>query len=116
MDTTYTGIGQAFQAQDLCATEGAGPTQDRMEEHLGANDGAIAAARNMMLKAIRDVEEGNDPPNVIRDPAKNHYPIVFAHTAVVPNETDWRAYFRQLEEEAQAESATDAAYGASRSI
>jgi len=27
-----------------------------------------------------------------------------AHTAVVQDETDWRAYFRQLEEQAKAES------------
>ena len=68
---TNTGMGSVFVVQDACVNEGAGPIQDRTKEHLGATDQAITAARKMMLRAIRDIQEGGEPPGVIRNPEVN---------------------------------------------
>jgi hypothetical protein len=89
-DVVYSGIpNQYFQAQDLCVTEGQ-PILDRTQEHLGYGDRPIMAARSMLLRAIKDVREGIDPPGVVRDPAVNHLPIVM-RGCTVPAGTDWRA-------------------------
>src|SRR5581483_10511465 len=61
---TYAGMGPIFVVQDSYATESASPIQQRAEEHLAASDRGILEARRMLLRAIRDVQEGRDPPNV----------------------------------------------------
>lgn len=65
---TYAGMGPIFVVQDSCVTETTGEIQDRTREHLAATDAPIAAARRRMLRAIKDVQEGRDPPHVLRDP------------------------------------------------
>ena len=102
---SYTGIGLVFQAQDLFATETAGPIQDRSQEHLTPNDIPLVISRKLLLKGIKDVEEGRDPPHVLRDPARNHFPPTFAASRNVPYDTDWKAYFKQLDAERETELA-----------
>ena len=80
---SFSGIGHAFQAQDACVIEGAGPIQDRTKEHLVTSDKAIVAARKLLLKGIEDVKRGRDPLHVVRDPAKNN----FLHLAVISEVT-----------------------------
>ena len=65
---TFAGMGPVFVVQDAYATETAGAIQDRTQEHLPASDAPLAALRRMMLRAIKDVQQGKDPPNVIRRP------------------------------------------------
>jgi phenylpropionate dioxygenase-like ring-hydroxylating dioxygenase large terminal subunit len=85
----YSGIpNEYFQAQDLCATEGR-PIQDRTEEHLGYGDRAIIASRAMIVRAIKDVQEGLDPPGVARDAAANDFRLTLAG-GKVPSSVDWR--------------------------
>lgn len=95
---SYTGIGFNFQIHDLYATEGQGPIQDRTKEHLTPMDIAIVVARKLMAKAIRDIQEGKEPSNVVREAKLNHFPIV-AFKGVLPHEKDWRERVRELEEE-----------------
>lgn len=97
---SYSGIGHVFQAQDLCVTEGAGYVQDRTQEHLVASDAPIVASRKILLQAIQDVEEGRDPANVVRDPARNHFRIISTYGFLPPAVT-WKEYCRQLEGEAR---------------
>lgn len=94
---SFTGIGLVFQVQDLCVVEGPGPIQDRTQEHLGTADAPLVIARKLMMKGIKDVQEGLDPHGVIRDPAANRFPLTFALSVNVPAETDWRAYFREVQ-------------------
>ena len=56
---------------DQWVTESAGPIQDRTVEHLGAADHEVAPPRRMLLRAVRDVQEGRDPPHVIRTEEQN---------------------------------------------
>jgi hypothetical protein len=80
---SFSGLGDGFQAQDACAVESAGPVQDRTQEHLGYSDRAIIAARKLLLRAILELQEGREPPNVVRDPGRNHFPGIVVHTAVM---------------------------------
>jgi phenylpropionate dioxygenase-like ring-hydroxylating dioxygenase large terminal subunit len=96
----FCGMGYVFQAHDMCVTEGAGPIQDRSQEHLTIQDAPVVASRKLLLKGITDVQEGRDPLGVIRDPAQNRFPRLFTWTsAIVPIDTDWRAYFHAMDRE-----------------
>jgi phthalate 4,5-dioxygenase len=101
---TFTGMGFNFQAHDAFATESQGAIEARAHEHLVSSDKAIVAARQMLLKAIRDVKEGRDPMHVIRDPQLNHFAHIVVHSELVPASTDWKQYTKQLETEYQAMS------------
>ncbi len=91
---TFLGLGYGFQAHDALATEGAGPIQDRTQEHLGYTDRVIVAARKLLQRAMKDVEEGRDPPHVIRDPAANEPPEIVVRTDVIPTDVPWLNYWR----------------------
>ena len=100
---SYSGIPQIyFAAQDLAATETSGPIQDRTQEHLVATDAAIVAARNVLRKAILDLQEGREPPNVVRDASKNSFPEIVAGFGLLPPETRWQDYCEQLIAEGNA--------------
>ena len=99
---TYSGMGHGFQAHDVFATTSQGPIQDRTEEHLVSSDKAIVAARKLIEKAIRDVQEGREPPQVIRDPSQNRFPHLLVISDMIPGTTDWKEYTKGLEAEARA--------------
>ncbi|HWP28576.1 MAG TPA: Rieske 2Fe-2S domain-containing protein, partial [Chloroflexota bacterium] len=90
----YTGMGRYFPAHDAYATETQGPIQDRTQEHLGYTDKAITRARLMLLRGIRDVQEGRDPPHVVRAPEANRFPDLVVLSQVVPDGVDWRTAWR----------------------
>ncbi|HEY3303743.1 MAG TPA: Rieske 2Fe-2S domain-containing protein [Candidatus Binatia bacterium] len=96
---SYTGIG-SFAAQDTCVVEGEGPIQDRTQEHLASSDRVIVAERKLLLKAIRDVQEGRDPQHVTRDAKLNRFPHMIVWYGVVPSATEWREHCKRLEAEA----------------
>lgn len=94
---SYSGIDPSyFQQQDLFATEGAGAIQDRTQEHLAPSDAPIAMGRNLLLRAIRDVQEGIDPPHVVRDPEANAFPDIVTTFGTIPVSLDWKDYCHQL--------------------
>lgn len=87
-EKSFSGI-QGFHAQDSCVTESMGPVCNRTAEHLGASDKTVIAIRKFLFEALRELEEGRDPPGIIRDPAKAFQPIV-STGAVIPAEASWR--------------------------
>jgi hypothetical protein len=89
----YCGIVRNFGAQDLCVIEGAGYIQDRTQEHLASGDMPIVVARKVRIKAIRDLQEGREPKNVVRDPKKIHFRIV-STSEFVPTEKNWKDYVK----------------------
>ena len=89
----YCGIARNFGAQDLCVIEGAGYIQDRTQEHLASSDMPIVVARKLRIKAIRDLQEGREPKNVVRDPRMNRFRIV-STSEVVPSAKDWKDYVK----------------------
>ncbi|MBM2811559.1 MAG: phthalate 4,5-dioxygenase [Chloroflexi bacterium] len=92
---TYTGMGAEFLTHDTAATEGEGLIQDRTQEHLGYTDRAIVALRQMLLSAVRDVQEGRDPPHVVRDPAANHFADIEVTQGLVPSSDSWRGFWKR---------------------
>jgi hypothetical protein len=91
---SYSGIGYNFQVQDLCVTEGMGPVQDRTREHLTAMDRPVVMARKLLYGAIRDLQEGREPRNVIRDPKLNRF-VINACNDLVPASTTWKDYMQE---------------------
>jgi phthalate 4,5-dioxygenase len=79
-----------------------GAIQDRTEEHLVSSDKAILAARKLLEKAIRDVQEGREPPHIIRESSKNRFPHLLVVSDMVSHAGDWKGYTKNLEAEARA--------------
>jgi nitrite reductase/ring-hydroxylating ferredoxin subunit len=67
----YCGIDAGNHTQDACVTETMGLITDRTQEHLGVSDGHVIELRRYLLSAIKQMEEGKDPPGIFRDPEKN---------------------------------------------
>ncbi len=108
MATIYTGMGPDFFIHDKWATESQGPIQDRMREHLGALDQAIVIERQLLRVAILDLQDGREPANVVRDPARNFFPIASCYVTV-PNSVSWKDYCKELESAVTAAGVTIAA-------
>jgi hypothetical protein len=92
---TFIGMGRTFVVHDTFATEGEGVIYDRSTEHLGYTDRGIVMMRTLMLRAIKDVEQGRDPMHVVRDPARNAYPDLVARDDVLPADVTWRDYWKR---------------------
>ena len=105
--TFFSGLGGDFLADDGCVTQGAGPIQDRTQEHMGYTDKGIAAARRALIRAIRTVQAGGEAPAVVRDPAANDFGGIGARKDVVPAALGWFHYWEQ-------EAAPTAVYAAAR--
>jgi len=97
---TFSGLGTINQPQDACVIEGMGPIADRATEHLAPSDIGIATARKLMLKALRDVQEGRDPSHVIRRPEDNRFPDMVVAAGYLPDgmahRDFWKAEARPL--------------------
>ncbi len=89
------GMGTLNVPQDAAMVQGAGPIQDRSEEHLGSTDKAIIANRQVLLKAIREVQAGQEPPHVIRDRRKSKLPHLVVMSELLPASEDWRSYWKK---------------------
>ena len=88
---SYSGIKAVIPAeQDGCATESMGAIYDRSKEHLGYSDKTIIALRRLLLKALKDVQEGKDPPHIIRSLASNDFSRLRAWKGLVSEGESWR--------------------------
>ena len=99
-DQSYSGMGVNFQVQDLCVTEGMGYVQDRTTEHLTSQDIALVAARKILFKAIKELQGGREPANVVRDPKANYF-LIDACSDLVPRSLPWKEYVKGLESRIQ---------------
>lgn len=109
-DVWFSGLGSYFPAHDVWATDSQGPVQERARENLGYSDKAIAAARRVMLRTIRSLQEGKEPPHIVRDPKKNHFPEIVVLSEVIPLSEDWKGCWKK---KARGKaSATDSGLGA----
>jgi hypothetical protein len=86
----YCGIDAGNHTQDACVTETMGLITDRTQEHLGVSDGHVIELRRFFLDAIKQMQEGKDPPGIFRDPERNRIGnFVHMVTAAVPNGRDY---------------------------
>ncbi|NIO08911.1 MAG: hypothetical protein GTO40_13210, partial [Deltaproteobacteria bacterium] len=107
----YTGMGESFLIHDACATETMGPIYDRTREHLGISDKALIAVRKLLLKSVNAVQQGKQPPHIIKDPAKNSFTHIDTLAEVIPGNVHWRQQFSHLTEPRAARSAVRRATG-----
>ena len=80
---TYTGIA-GTNTQDRAVQESMGRVADRTLERLGTTDRAVIAARRELLRAVKTVEDGGNPPGV----APTFYKLR-AVERIVPPDADW---------------------------
>ena len=92
----FSGLGTNNLPQDAAMVQSPGAIQNRDEEHLGTTDKAIIANRRAFLKAIRQVESGEEAPHVIRDPAKARVPEIAVISEIVGGSEDWRSYWKKI--------------------
>jgi len=96
----FTGM-EDFLAHDSCATESMGPLYDRSREHLGASDKAVIAVRRYLLDAIKGLQEGREPPQMVTDPRLNDFAHADCIRQVIDG-LDWRGAFPHLRLETAA--------------
>ena len=90
---TYTGI-TGLNTQDFALQEGMGGIVRRDLEALGSTDRAIQAARELLLEAADDVEEGRSPKGT--DP--DRYRTTRAGEMLIPRGVPWRDATKDLTE------------------
>ena len=91
---SFSGMGRIFNVQDTAIVEGCGPIADRTQEFLGPADKAIIAARRMVLRAIRDLDAGREPPHVVRHAEANRFPHLMIVSEVITDGSDWKSYWK----------------------
>lgn len=84
----FAGLGTNFAIHDLVICEAQGKIYDRTTEMMGSEDKSIALLRRVMLEAISAVEDGRDPPHVVRDASRNVFPDLVVLAEVVPDIKD----------------------------
>jgi 5,5'-dehydrodivanillate O-demethylase len=89
--------------QDNYAWASQGFITPRWTEHLGESDKGIILYRRLLREQMKLVEEGKDPMNTFRDPAKN----VSIH---VPTETDDPTWDRRLYSEGAVSTGNSGKY------
>jgi hypothetical protein len=57
-------------------------------------DKAVVVARKVFFKAIRDLQEGREPANVVRDPSRNRF-FIDASDDLVPASQSWKEYMKE---------------------
>jgi 5,5'-dehydrodivanillate O-demethylase oxygenase subunit len=60
-----------IHVQDIMAWETQGPIADRSRESIAWSDQGVTMYRKMLRREMKKAAEGQDPMNIIRDPAKN---------------------------------------------
>jgi hypothetical protein len=63
------------------------------------SDKAIIAVRNYLLQTVKTFQNGEEPPHIITDPAKNHMTHVGSIQEVFPTEESWQEHWPYLTKE-----------------
>ena len=96
----FTGI-EDFLNHDACATESMGPIFDRSKEHLGVSDKAVIAVRKFLINAVKALQQGEEPPHLVRAAEHNWFPHIDCFASLMPEGTNWRQQFAYLTPSAQ---------------
>ncbi len=93
---SWGGMGMHFPSQDAFAIETQGPIQDRTKEYLGASDMVIVAVRRILLKAIREMQEGKEAPGLIRTPADNPFADFVCTSGYIEDHEDGPSFCKRV--------------------
>jgi hypothetical protein len=67
-----------------------GPVTDRTHEHLGVGDRQIAEMRQLILRTIRDVQAGKDPPLTGPDASDGALDDFYLLNVLLPKGESWK--------------------------
>ena len=95
-DDTFCGMGRYIPAHDAFAIETQGAIQDRRQEHLGSTDIVIIEVRKALLDAIKRIQEGEEAPGRLHDPAQNQFADFICASDYIPDGEDPPAYCRRM--------------------
>jgi len=92
---TFIGVGKSFVIHDSCATETMGPRYDRSKEHLGVGDITVIALRKRLLKVVRGLDRGEEPPHLIRSAEQNDQRQVACIVTKIPVTKDPKQFISE---------------------
>jgi phenylpropionate dioxygenase-like ring-hydroxylating dioxygenase large terminal subunit len=92
---TFIGLGKSFVIHDSCATESMGPRYDRSKEHLGVGDITVIALRKRLLKVVRGLDRGEEPPHLIRSAEQNDQRQVACIVTKIPATVDPKQFISE---------------------
>jgi phenylpropionate dioxygenase-like ring-hydroxylating dioxygenase large terminal subunit len=72
----FTGL-DGFVTQDACMTESMGSILDRTRERLGVGDSCIVALRIFMLKTVKALQNGVEPPGLVMNAEENSFSDIY---------------------------------------
>lgn len=93
---TFIGVGKSFVIHDSCATETMGPRYDRSKEHLGVGDITVIALRKRLLKVVRGLDRGEEPPHLIRSAEQNDQRQVACIVSKIPATKDPKQFISEV--------------------
>ena len=93
----FSGIA-SVQMQDACVTETMDYSGlfDRTKERLGMSDIGVIAVRDFILRAVKTVQDGGDPPHLVAAAAENIMTHVDTLQEVFSAGEPWRAHWPYL--------------------
>lgn len=72
----FTGL-DGFVTQDACMTESMGSILDRTKERLGVGDSCVVALRIFLLKTVRALQNGVEPPGLVMNAEENSFADIY---------------------------------------
>lgn len=93
---SFCGMGEYFPAQDTFAIETQGAIRDRTKEYLGSTDIVIAAVTRTLLKAIAQVQEGQEAPGLLRNSPKDFLADFVCSEGPIEDHEDGPSYARRI--------------------
>ena len=93
---TFIGLGKNFVIHDSCATESMGPRYDRSREHLGVSDITVIAVRKRLLKIVRGLQAGHEPPHCIMTPEQNDLRQIGCIVTTIPSSIDPKRHIAEV--------------------
>ncbi len=100
---SFVGMGEYFPAQDAFAIETQGAIRDRTKENLGSSDIVITAVRRGLLKAIEQMEGGEEAPGLVRKQSNSPFADFICTSTFIGDDEDGPSYCRRALAETAAE-------------
>jgi phthalate 4,5-dioxygenase oxygenase subunit len=93
---SFCGMGRYFAAQDAFAIETQGSIQDRTKEYLGSSDIVIVSIRRTLLKAVEQVQAGNEAPGLVRSGSESPFDDFICTAGYIEENEDGPSFCRRL--------------------
>lgn len=86
---SFSGFTDHVVLEDFAVTESQGAIADRTQEYLNSGDRAVVRMRNVLLRAVKQFQQGKAVPDLARH-EDIPYPNVRSLSDIIPDSFDWR--------------------------